>query len=220
MKLLLSASNNWDPASNEPKNTSIAFHAISINVSESVRDLIIDCYDAPAAWKLLSAKWAGKSIPLQLQTLKTLFSFNLTSEDPQPQLNMLADYKRTLLAATGSKDISIDDLISLVCLSSISNTYPPLAAVLENHFSTQPLDMHFMAQRINLEYSKSASESSSSALQTSSKCSHGRFPPCWTCHPNLRPTCKPCKDSGKKRFYHHHQSKFCPDKPEKKLWLL
>jgi hypothetical protein len=173
MKLLFMAAGLWNSATSAPTASALSFHAISQNVTESVRDLLIDCNDAAAAWNLLSSKWAGTSIPLQIQMLQALCSFSFSSSDPQADFNKLKDLRRTLQASCGpsSTSIKIDDLVALIALSALPEQYAPLRAVLENSITNNQdiLNIATIEEKVLTEFSKVKilnSDTASHALQT------------------------------------------------------
>ena len=156
---------------------------------------------------------------MQMQWLKTLVGFSY-SLDLQADLNKLKDVGRSLKAASGKSTIDVDDLLSLIALAAVPASFAPLRAVIENSATTDStvLKLTNLEARILAEDAAagaaSPSSNSSKALTTQanfkskSKCQHNRIATCWTCNPELRPSCNSCKTAGLK-YYHHDGSRAC-----------
>ncbi len=156
--------------------------------------------------------------------LKSLVGFEYSS-DLQSDLNKLKDIGRSLKAASGKATIEISNLVSLIALAALPSSFAPLRAVIENSASEDPQVLSFsnLETRILAEEASTATTTPShKALNTQSssktKCQHNRIAPCWTCNPELRPSCPSCKASGLKS-YHREGSRGCPQLKKGKVAL-
>jgi hypothetical protein len=220
LKIILLASNLWDFELNIPKNEPSALLAITANITEGVRSFLIDATTAQQCWIILKNKYACKSIPTQIQTIKELCSFSFTSGDFQNGFTKLRDLLRTFKAANEDGDtINFSTLVALIALSALPSDFSSIRTVLENAATDDPSLLHldqlepkFLLEEI-AHHPKQLNSTALSAQtkKNESRCSHNRNPSsCWTCHPELAPICELCRSQGLRRFKHKPHSRICP----------
>ena len=119
LKVILLASNLWDSPDDSPKNESLALLAITSNVSEGVRSFLIDATTAKQCCTILKTKFASKSIPTQIQTIKELCAFSFVSGNFQNGFTKLRDLIRKKAATEESETIKFSTLVALIALSAL-----------------------------------------------------------------------------------------------------
>lgn len=130
----------------------LAFLAISSNVSEGVRSFLIDATTAKQCMNILKSKFASKSIPTQIQTIKEVCSFSFVSDDFQNGFTKLRDLIRTFKAAN-EDTINLSTLVALIALSALPSEFSSIRTVLENAATTHLIQHFSSLTNWNLSFS-------------------------------------------------------------------
>jgi hypothetical protein len=216
--------NSWDDINDVPFDTLSTRQYIIINCASEVLELIVHLQDAPAMWNRFKQVFAGKSISQQLACVKSLTDFSLSLNSMQDGFNRMRSIERAFKSATGGADsIKFSDLCAIFLLDALPSQFIGDKAVLESQdyvtiadIETKCVRSVTMAPRFSAPVANKMSSKHYGKSESRPKCEHG-YPEdrCWTCHPEARPECAPCKLKGGVKFYHKTGSRFCPFLVEK-----
>ena len=200
-----------------------ARRAITCNLSDSVKKILIDCKSAQDMWDVLVKKFSGVNRGRKLRAIKKLGMFRIEGSDMEANVNRLQGITRTLLISNGSSTISVEDFAVAMLLNALPKSYSAVRVNVESNQNTTISSLK--DQIINEEEAQNDSNDVPFAGFSGNKkspgnCEHGRKgATCWTCHPEKHPrhsTCTDCNQKGhnsKNSRYSSLQSITRDDKP-------
>lgn len=194
-------------------------------IADNLLETLLDTdLTAVTIWNALKKAFLVHSLSAQSIAINSLMNFNYSEASMQENKTALLSHQRELRTAFENADtIKISDLVMLFALVNVPSEYHSLRTTLEetnkNGLTVDSLFESLVREEASAISSANRASRASYAAASGTpagdlvaKCAHDRDgASCWTCHPDLRPTCANCKNKGIARFHHHQGSRHCRD---------
>jgi len=224
VKARLQELQQWNEKTESPKETQEASNFLLGVLSDSILEHFLDSnFSAPLMWQQLAKKFLVHSLSAQSTAFTSLINFNYSHPTMATNKTALLSLARDLRTSFKNQEsIDVDDIVMLFALINVPPEYHHLRSTLEET-NKNGLKLDSLFESLEREESLSVSSARRAALSAktngqsvSPKCIHRRpAATCWTCHPNLRPTCATCHTKGYPKFHHVTDSKFCKQQNER-----
>ncbi len=204
----------WNPKTQEPIESQESASFIITILADNMLEQVIDSdKKAVTMWTHFKTSILVSSISAQSLAITKLQTFSYPEKNMRANKDALLAIKRGLKTAFNNSDnIKLDELVTLFALVNTPSEYLSLRTALETTKSDLTFD-DFFANLIREEASMVASSNRAYRVAPtafeSEICAHDRAKVrCWSCHPELRPTCIVCKTNGAARY--NHTKERCP----------
>lgn len=225
VETVLTLMGSWDavnciPMANSASNALIV-SVISEPLLQQVVNLPATDRNAPGLWTHFCNLWQTQDLASKTIALSQLLTYSYAAPTMPENKALALNIIHQLCTAFDKKGqegkYEWKELVACVLLASVPAQYQSMRSSLEQQLGAGDInvDKLFTALMVeessqNAKVSSAYQSVASTATKSGKKCVKHSRNSCWTCNPDLRPNCSPCKAAGRK---HRHtptdDGKFC-----------
>ena len=208
-KAKLAKADHWDDANDLPFDNPATAAFMVDSISDLFLEQVLDSdMQASTIWTHLTESILKGGVSAQATALLNLINFAYQGPSMQANKTLVLGLSRALRTAFNDADsIPVADLVTLFALVNMPSEHQALRTTLEETKKEGITLAHLFEALAREEASSASGPSRASRVATnpgnSPQCSHNRDgATCWSCHPELAPTCDLCKKAGLSKFRH------------------